>query len=751
MSEMIRRIDLRTMSEENTYYVVFAARDSEGSSRKPGHAFVTWGVEDSATSMSSQVAFGLYPDPDDGLSYLFSSVTGELRNEAEDFNPSSLTARLIAKVNSGPFENSKEQIDRWKTEDYNLYTKNCIHFCHAVAKSIALFPPDVDLFQLPETYLKELITNSANNLHGMAVNAEIYKMLRELLVAQRTRDLGFADIPSMQPKRKPGDLSAAPLQAFDEIRPLSQDEDALLNKLHQTVAVRELMDDESKKHRKGGTERIAEAIRLLKADLQNHRSGGLPARLRALKWAIEQYVDVDSRDEYRYASKSPQKEKSVTFFPKNSWKCNKLVVDGYAHGAGLGLALVNTARAGFHAIEESNGNKWPPTANVLASTASGLRNLSRARDIATPPPALGEVVAFPSPPGENGHAGLHLGNGLMISAKGTGIEVGTVDFEKGVHSGIGRHRFYKGNDSIRLELRELLAMPPGKLTNNSGEGLLVYGPRRQSSRFDNSLYFLPNGRTTPDNWDCDGFYVPNDRIADQLVLSDVPGPAMVKYVDGQHPTIDMGEPGHYECPLNYSVYRRGEEGAPNWEIPDIPFSQIPGTYPEVPANVPSGLLPKDRELSDEQKIFLSSLNQQLKDQIDSGKIIFDTDGLKKQLLKENSGDVKVTDKLQKLVLELSKTVSTKIRISSLIRTQGHHGTGRAVDIGNEEIAASLLPEVATNTKVTELEIDEIIFDAAIAGQTDRNKWNYDLGARHNYGASTLDDHGDHIHFAVKAS
>lgn len=46
----------------------------------------------------------------------------------------------------------------------------------------------------------------------------------------------------------------------------------------------------------------------------------------------------------------------------------------------------------------------------------------------------------------------------------------------------------------------------------------------------------------------------------------------------------------------------------------------------------------------------------------------------------------MTPALQALVLELSRLA--QIRISSLIRGSGHHGMGRAVDIGNEEIAAA---------------------------------------------------------------
>jgi hypothetical protein len=144
-----------------------------------------------------------------------------------------------------------------------------------------------------------------------------------------------------------------------------------------------------------------------------------------------------------------------------------------------------------------------------------------------------------------------------------------------------------------------------------------------------------------------------------------------------------------------------------------------------------------------------SLVDDLKAQIDAGRIIFDPppNTLKKELLGENDG-TQATELLQKLVLEVSTL--QKIRISSIVRTAGHHGEGRAFDVGNEEIAASLLPVIATDAKVAEFRIDEIIFDATVAGQGDRNLWNYDVGLRHNYDSATLNQHKNHIHFAVKA-
>jgi hypothetical protein len=163
MSGIIRHIDLRTMSGTNTYYIVFAARGSSGSSGKPGHAFVVWGTEDSGNSISVQKAWGLYPDAS-MVKAIFGTVPGNLANEAfvEGSTSTNFTARLIVKVNSTIFKESQEVINDWKTSDYNLYAKNCIHFCRNVAVRIALFPPDVGLFELPEEYLKELINNSTS-------------------------------------------------------------------------------------------------------------------------------------------------------------------------------------------------------------------------------------------------------------------------------------------------------------------------------------------------------------------------------------------------------------------------------------------------------------------------------------------------------------------------------------------------------------------------------------------------------------
>ena len=175
---------------------------------------------------------------------------------------------------------------------------------------------------------------------------------------------------------------------------------------------------------------------------------------------------------------------------------------------------------------------------------------------------------------------------------------------------------------------------------------------------------------------------------------------------------------------------------------------------------------KLRPSSENKSILRTSVEEKLETKIDEGKIIFDGPSnvsarLKSELLRENSGQ-KITEDLQKLVLHLSEIVGTKIRISSLVRNsvnfkpvlQKHfnmfagHPSGESVDIGNEEVAKDLLSQVANDAEVSRLKIDEIIFDAKISGEDDRNFWNYDGGEKHQYNSDTLDDHKDHIHFKV---
>lgn len=138
--------------------------------------------------------------------------------------------------------------------------------------------------------------------------------------------------------------------------------------------------------------------------------------------------------------------------------------------------------------------------------------------------------------------------------------------------------------------------------------------------------------------------------------------------------------------------------------------------------------------------------------IAAGRLTFQSEALKHELLGLPPA-VPPEQKVQALVVALCrKSPTTSIQISSLRRPDSvHHAAGRAVDIGNEEIAGTLLPLVGTQEFVNANAIDELIFDATlIPGEGDSNKYNFDGGVSHDYNDATIKKHRNHIHFAVRA-
>jgi hypothetical protein len=122
--------------------------------------------------------------------------------------------------------------------------------------------------------------------------------------------------------------------------------------------------------------------------------------------------------------------------------------------------------------------------------------------------------------------------------------------------------------------------------NSIPEALLVYGPKQAVEAFDNSLYSLPAGRKTPNDCECDGFFVPNDRTANQA-LSSRSGPVAVKYRDYRSPVIEMPSQGKFRCTLNEGIYVSGEL---NWRIPNLGYSEIKRDQVRFPRGSQSRIL-----------------------------------------------------------------------------------------------------------------------------------------------------------------
>ncbi len=137
----------------------------------------------------------------------------------------------------------------------------------------------------------------------------------------------------------------------------------------------------------------------------------------------------------------------------------------------------------------------------------------------------------------------------------------------------------------------------GTCINDTGELLLVYGTKTADTPQDrdNALFRLPAGRRTPPGWDCDGIYVPSDRVAGQAVFPDKHGPVAVKYgvqvVDFSF-TIRLDD-DRYDLPVNQGVFTPAEVctglsrlACLNWNIPSLAHDDLDG-FPEVSGHLPA--------------------------------------------------------------------------------------------------------------------------------------------------------------------
>lgn len=117
----------------------------------------------------------------------------------------------------------------------------------------------------------------------------------------------------------------------------------------------------------------------------------------------------------------------------------------------------------------------------------------------------------------------------------------------------------------------------GTCLNKTSEVILVYGSKSPTTPQDkdNALYRLPVNRKTADGWDCDGIFIPNNRVADQLLGADKLGPVAVKYVSVL--TFEITQSGNkYKLPANQGIFSPAEVCCPSdyptcvcWEIPNI--------------------------------------------------------------------------------------------------------------------------------------------------------------------------------------
>ncbi|MDZ7958753.1 MAG: hypothetical protein RMY34_12880 [Aulosira sp. DedQUE10] len=126
----------------------------------------------------------------------------------------------------------------------------------------------------------------------------------------------------------------------------------------------------------------------------------------------------------------------------------------------------------------------------------------------------------------------------------------------------------------------------GQCSNETGKTIAVYGkdPNQEEdddALYDNGLYFLADGQSTRNEWDCDGFYLPNDAKIANLSNDALTGPVAVKIPDGSHLVIKSNaDTAAIEVNIPNAKVAQAKEV--KWFIPNVSQAFVDTRVPNVP-------------------------------------------------------------------------------------------------------------------------------------------------------------------------
>ncbi|KYC42544.1 hypothetical protein WA1_16385 [Scytonema hofmannii PCC 7110] len=117
----------------------------------------------------------------------------------------------------------------------------------------------------------------------------------------------------------------------------------------------------------------------------------------------------------------------------------------------------------------------------------------------------------------------------------------------------------------------------GQCENKTGKTLAVYGPipgniEEEDFPYDAGLYFLANGQTTQNDWDCQGIYIPSDVTAVSPTSDgenqEITGGVVVKVPKGTKLAIATNQTtGALE--FNMPVAQVSKSSKVNWFVPTV--------------------------------------------------------------------------------------------------------------------------------------------------------------------------------------
>jgi hypothetical protein len=116
--------------------------------------------------------------------------------------------------------------------------------------------------------------------------------------------------------------------------------------------------------------------------------------------------------------------------------------------------------------------------------------------------------------------------------------------------------------------------------NATGKTLAVYAHKGKTAAAP-ALYYLGDGQTTDDDWNCDGIYLPTGtKVAGLPIASELTEPLALTVTSGAQFVAKANPTGDLEFNLNPAkLFKAGEGTLP---IPDLTQAAIDGTTLNAP-------------------------------------------------------------------------------------------------------------------------------------------------------------------------
>ncbi|MEH2057559.1 MAG: hypothetical protein V7K97_15625 [Nostoc sp.] len=131
----------------------------------------------------------------------------------------------------------------------------------------------------------------------------------------------------------------------------------------------------------------------------------------------------------------------------------------------------------------------------------------------------------------------------------------------------------------------------GQCSNQTGKTLAIYGPEPNIEDDEYSegaaLYFLGNGQTTKDRWNCKGVYLPNDAKSLTLGIDEQgqesPGGFVIKVPNGTNLVLKTN-PDTGVIEFNQAGTKILKPGEVNWFIPNVSQEIVDAQVTNAPTN-----------------------------------------------------------------------------------------------------------------------------------------------------------------------